>query len=110
VSEERLKATLRGQLSAILVELLDVDPAVVRPRARLREDLGMDELDFVELIMEAEEEWQIEIPDGDVVEETADTKGGKWKVRAASSDSVLGYWKLKTVDDWATYLARRLGS
>jgi acyl carrier protein len=53
------------KVKEILAEELRVDSGAVVPAARLVEDLGADSLDVVELVMRAEEEFEIEIPDED---------------------------------------------
>jgi len=45
-----------------LVEQLQVDEAEVTPAASFQEDLGADSLDVVELVMQFEEAFDIEIP------------------------------------------------
>lgn len=57
------KGTVEERLRAVLVEVLGVPAEKVKPEARLKEDLGADELDFVELVMATEEEFDIEIND-----------------------------------------------
>lgn len=49
----------------IIVEKLGVDESEVTPEANFVSDLGADSLDTVELVMEFEKEFGIEIPDGD---------------------------------------------
>jgi acyl carrier protein len=49
----------------IVVDKLGVDINKVTPEAKFIDDLGADSLDTVELIMQFEEEFGIEIPDED---------------------------------------------
>lgn len=60
-----MKRDVAGTVKAILVEQLGVDEEEVVPSASLVDDLGADSLDQVELIMAAEEEFNIEVPDED---------------------------------------------
>ena len=59
-------ATNQERLIEIIAQQLDVDEDKVTPDASIIEDLGADSLDFVELAMALEEEFDIEIPDSDV--------------------------------------------
>ena len=52
----------------ILTDKLGLDENEVSPSSILRDDLGMDSLDDVELIMELEKEFCITISDGEVEE------------------------------------------
>ncbi|MFC7442416.1 acyl carrier protein [Laceyella putida] len=65
------------RVKKIIVERLDVDAAEVTLEASIKEDLGADSLDVVDLIMELEDEFDLEISDdeaakistvGDIVE------------------------------------------
>ena len=51
------------KVKAIIVDKLGVDEAEVSPEASFTNDLGADSLDTVELIMEFEKEFDIQIPD-----------------------------------------------
>ena len=55
------------QIKKILVETMDIEQEKVTLDAKLKDDLNLDSLDSVELIMSAEEEFGIEIPDEDVM-------------------------------------------
>ena len=51
------------KVKAIIVDNLGVDDAEVANEAHFTNDLGADSLDTVELIMEFEKEFDIQIPD-----------------------------------------------
>ena len=53
------------KVKAIIVDKLGVDETEATNEASFTNDLGADSLDTVELIMEFEEEFGIEIPDDD---------------------------------------------
>jgi len=53
------------KIKNIIIEQLQVSEATVTEEASFIDDLGADSLDLVELIMALEEEFGIEIPDGD---------------------------------------------
>ena len=57
----------------VIVEKLGVDAAKINEEASFIDDLGADSLDTVELIMQFEEVFDIEIPDEDA--ETITTVG-----------------------------------
>jgi acyl carrier protein len=60
------------------------DPQTITPDQALREDLGLNSLDAIELMFKVEEEFDLEIPDPDLQ-------------------------KLRTVGDLVSYLETRLG-
>ena len=65
------------KIQEITADRLGVDETDVTPEASFREDLEADSLDLVELIMEREEQFGMEIPDEDyekitTVEEAVD--------------------------------------
>lgn len=51
------------KVTAIIVDKLGIDESEVTPTANFTDDLGADSLDTVELIMEFEKEFDIQIPD-----------------------------------------------
>ena len=66
-----------SKIQEITADRLGVDEDDVTPEASFREDLEADSLDLVELIMELEEQFGMEIPDEEVekittVEEAVD--------------------------------------
>lgn len=50
----------------IITRQLDIDPESVKMESRLIEDLKADSLDIVELVMDLEQEFDVEIPDEDL--------------------------------------------
>ena len=54
---------ISSSVKAIIVDKLGVDESEVVPEASFTNDLGADSLDTVELIMEFEKEFDIQIPD-----------------------------------------------
>ena len=52
-----------NKIQEITADRLGVDESDVTPDASFREDLEADSLDLVELIMELEEQFEMEIPD-----------------------------------------------
>ena len=54
---------ISSRVKAIIVDKLGVDENEVVPEASFTNDVGADSLDTVELIMEFEKEFDIQIPD-----------------------------------------------
>ena len=58
-------ANVAEQVKALIVEKLGVDPEEVVDSANFSNDLGADSLDIVELVMDFEKAFDIEISDED---------------------------------------------
>lgn len=54
---------IEAKVKQIIVDKLSVDEAEVKNEASFSNDLGADSLDTVELIMQFEKEFKIQIPD-----------------------------------------------
>ncbi|WP_376768262.1 acyl carrier protein [Litoribacterium kuwaitense] len=54
-----------NRISKIVVDRLGVDEATIKPEASFKDDLGADSLDVVELVMELEDAFDMEISDED---------------------------------------------
>jgi acyl carrier protein len=72
------------KVRSALARELKRDPATITPEQALREDLGLNSLDAIELMFKVEEEFDLEIPDADLQ-------------------------RLRTVGDLVSYLEERLG-
>ncbi|CAM5187056.1 Acyl carrier protein OS=Ureibacillus acetophenoni OX=614649 GN=acpP PE=3 SV=1 [Ureibacillus acetophenoni] len=57
--------TVLERVTKVVVDRLGVDESEVKLEASFREDLGADSLDVVELVMELEDEFDMEISDED---------------------------------------------
>ena len=57
-----------ARVVAVLADKLSKDEAKIMPESIIREDLGADSLDMVEIIMGLEDEFDIEIPDEDAAD------------------------------------------
>ncbi len=53
-------------VKTIIADYLDINPAKLTESSNLRDDFGIDSLNFVELVMELEEKFQIRISEADV--------------------------------------------
>ena len=73
---------LEEKVKEIIVSKLGVDAAQVTPEASFTNDLGADSLDTVELVMEFEKTFNIQIPDEDAE-------------KIASVGDVINYLKAK---------------
>lgn len=62
---ERNMSDTLSRVTKIVVDRLGVEEAEVKPEANFKDDLGADSLDVVELVMELEDEFDLEISDED---------------------------------------------
>lgn len=58
-------AALAEEVTRVICEHFEVNPAQVTRATRFQEDLGADSLDVVELVMKLEEVFDLTIPDDD---------------------------------------------
>ena len=58
-------STVLERVTKVIVDRLGVDESEVKMEASFRDDLGADSLDVVELVMELEDEFEMEISDDD---------------------------------------------
>ncbi|WLR43563.1 acyl carrier protein [Bacillus carboniphilus] len=58
-------ADVLDRVTKIVVDRLGVDESEVTPEASFKDDLGADSLDVVELVMELEDEFDMQISDED---------------------------------------------
>jgi len=56
------------RVKEIIIKKLGVDESEVTPEASFKNDLGADSLDIVELIMKFEKEFNIGIPDDQIID------------------------------------------
>lgn len=56
---------VQKRISAILVDKLGIHESEITPDASFIKDLGIDSLDYAELVMEFEQTFDIKIPDDD---------------------------------------------
>ena len=52
---------LEQQITDFLVEDLEIDPKKITPKARLKEDIGIDSLDFVDIVVIVERKFGFKI-------------------------------------------------
>lgn len=61
-----MKASLEERVKNIVGDLLGVEPETIKDEQILIDDLGMDSLDGVEIVLNLEDEFEVEIQDGEV--------------------------------------------
>lgn len=68
--------TIASVVHALLAAQFGVKPDRVTPEADLVADLGAESLDLIEIVMELEERFGIEIPDNEIAVVMGETGGG----------------------------------
>ena len=56
------------KLRSIICEFVDMDPASITPETNIRTDLGLNSLELVNLAVEIEEAFDVEIPDREAMD------------------------------------------
>jgi acyl carrier protein len=59
-----------AKITRVLVEALNVEETDVRPTAKLRDDLGAESIDFLDIVFRLEREFGIKIPRGELFPES----------------------------------------
>lgn len=54
------------KVKTILAEQFSVNESTITPDTNIEQDLGADSLDVVDILMSIEDEFEIEIPDGEI--------------------------------------------
>ena len=69
MSREEIYTKVQG----VLVDALGVDEDQVKPTARLRQDLGAESIDFLDIVFRLERAFGIKIPRGEMIPENVMT-------------------------------------
>lgn len=69
MSREEIYSKVQG----VLVDALGVDEDQVKPTARLRQDLGAESIDFLDIVFRLERAFSIKIPRGEMIPENVMT-------------------------------------
>ena len=69
MSREEIYSKVQG----VLVDALGVDEEQVKPSARLRQDLGAESIDFLDIVFRLERAFSIKIPRGEMIPENVMT-------------------------------------
>ena len=93
VNQELSTCEIFEKTKSIIVEQLEVEPDRVTPEANVILDLGADDLDAVELIMALEGEFDIEIPDDNLLVKV------KWFDSTCSGSSTLKPFSVQDILD-----------
>ncbi len=75
---------IKDKIKSFLVDEMEIDPAKILPEARLKEDMGIDSLEVVDIIVLVEQEFGFKMKPEDFKE-------------------------LKTFDQFCQFIAQRIG-
>ena len=64
---KKLSGSKEDKIRKLTADLLDLDPTAIKLESDFTKDLGADSLDTVELVMAIEEEFDLEVPDAEVI-------------------------------------------
>jgi acyl carrier protein len=59
------EAQIREKVNGVLTEGFEIEPAAIKPEALLREDLGLDSLDAVDLVVALEKQFGLRIEESE---------------------------------------------
>lgn len=68
------------KIAEIIAEVMNIDPKTITPDTDLVKDLGADSLDIMQILMSAEEAFDIEIPDDEDLLSGINTVGDALKL------------------------------
>ncbi len=93
--------TIEERVRKVIADTLGVEPEKITPESSLVYDLGADSLDTIEVIMALQEEFDIEIPDEDILATDAVGKaiagsGGGKEQKLTIVSNIVGYIEGKT--------------
>ena len=65
--KKREKKEMFEELKEMICEYVDVEPGEIREDSRFVEDLGFNSYDFMSMVGEIEEHWDVEVDEREVV-------------------------------------------
>jgi acyl carrier protein len=65
--KKREKKDMFEELKEMICEYVDVEPGEIREDSRFVEDLGFNSYDFMSMVGEIEEHWDVEVDEREVV-------------------------------------------
>jgi acyl carrier protein len=62
--------SIEERVSKVLVDGIGLEPREIKPEANLKEDLGIDSTEMVEMVVALEKEFGVKVPDGVIGNDT----------------------------------------